>query len=378
MNSGIRPIGETGCVVAVALAATANGVVPLLIDLTALGANPFIFNGVISGSVAGLALVFLKVSSRVAFGRSLSYREVWRPGTAWLCWDRGASPPSARAPRGVRDWARTPVVWGAVGSLALAAFTMAVRYVDTAVVVAIFQLWTLLAVLLLGRLGRLLAVGDHRPHRITPRQTLLAGVAFAGAVFVVLSETAHVGLSSRWAALFGLGWAFLSALLASLVVPTSVSMGHLAHAHAWRGANPAGSKELQLAWCAIYGVLWIKASGALLNFGLGGFSVALGHGVALGRSALFGALLIAALGLAATVLVRWALHSSPNLGHQASNYLAPVVSLTLLAVFTELSVERLDLLLVGVGLIVAANVLIRPKPTPASGAPDGPRLTGRR
>ena len=104
-------------------------------------------------------------------------------------------PPAPRAPRGPRDRVRTPVVWGAVGNLNFAVFAMAVRFVDAAVVAAISQLWTLLNVLLLNRLGRLLAVGNHRPHRIAPRQALLAGVAFAGAVLVVLSGTAHVGYS---------------------------------------------------------------------------------------------------------------------------------------------------------------------------------------
>ena len=135
-------------------------------------------------------------------------------------------PPAPRAPRGPRDWVRTPVVWGAVGNLNFAVFAMAVRFVDAAVVAAISQLWTLLNVLLLNRLGRLLAVGNHRPHRIAPRQALLAGVAFAGAVLVVFVWNRPCGL-------FGLGLAFLSALLWSLAIPVSASMGPTALRLAW-------------------------------------------------------------------------------------------------------------------------------------------------
>ena len=66
------------------------------------------------------------------------------------------------------------------------------RYVDTAVVVVVFKLWVLLAVFLLGRLGRLLAVGNRRSHEIAARHAVLAVVAFVGVVFVVVSETAHM------------------------------------------------------------------------------------------------------------------------------------------------------------------------------------------
>ena len=54
----------------------------------------------------------------------------------------------------------------------------------------------------------------------------------------------------------------------------------------------------------------------------------------------------------------------PNLGSQVGKYVAPVVALTLLAVFTDVNVDRVGFLLIGAAPIVAANVLIRRKPVP--------------
>ena len=66
------------------------------------------------------------------------------------------------------------------------------------------------------------------------------------------------------------------------------------------------------------------------------------------------------------------------LGHQASNYLTPVVALALLALLTEVSVARLDLLLVGAGRTIGVNALIRPKGTPAPEVVGSPLPTARR
>ena len=112
-----------------------------------------------------------------------------------------------------------------------------------------------------------------------------------------------------------------------------------------------------------------------MNFGIGGVYAVAGGG-ALGWSALSGALIVA--GSVMVVLVRWALHSSADLGHQASNYLTPVVALALLALLTEVSVARLDLLLVGAGLTIGVNALIRPKGHPAPEVVGSPLPTARR
>ena len=352
---------ETRVLAAVVLAAAANGgSIPLIIDVTASTANPFLFNAVISGIQVTMFFLLLKGTSRAAFGTSWSCREMLRIGNVWLFWDRtGAASP--RAPRKVGEWVRSPIIWGAAGNLTFAWFVMATRYVDTATVAAVFELWVLLSVFLLARLGRLLAVGNQRPHHISPRHTVLASVAFVGVAFVVLSETAQVDVPSQWtAAMFGLGLAFLAALSRSLAVPTSISMGHLTHAHLGRG-SPGQVDKYQLTWLSIYGVMWVRSFGAVLNLAIGSVSWWFVGGP-LGWSSLFGALLMAVAGVVAVSLVRWALHSSPSLGSQVGHYVAPVVALTLLAVFTDVNVARVDFLLIGAALIVAANVLIRPRP----------------
>ena len=169
---------------AIALGATAHGFIPLIVDVTAAHANPFLFNSVISGSQAVMLFLFLRGGSRSAFGTSWSCREILRPGNAWLFWCRTGPSHSPRAPRKVREWIRVPALWGVAGNLTFALFTMATHYVDNAVAVVVFQLWVILSVLLLGRLGRLLAVGTQRPHQIAPRQSVLVVVAKPGFLIV--------------------------------------------------------------------------------------------------------------------------------------------------------------------------------------------------
>ena len=352
---------ETSVLFAIVLAATANGFYPLIVDVAAANVNPFIFNAATSAIHSGFLLLLLKGASRPALGAPRSYREMLRPGIVCLFWDRTRSPATPRSPRKVREWIRTPVLWGVAGNLGFAWFVMASHYVDTAVVVVVFQLWALLALFLLNRLGRLLAVGNQRPHRIAPRHAALAVVAFVGVVFVVLSETAHVDVPSQWAsAIIGLGLAFLAAISGSLAPPTSVSMGHLAHAHL-RESNATQPNKYQLIWLSVYGMMWIRAFGGVLSLSIGTVSWIFGGGT-LGWRAVFGAALISGFSTVAAFLVRWALHSSPNLGSQVGNYVSPAVALALLAVFTDVNVARVDFLLIGAALIVAANVLIRPKP----------------
>ena len=352
---------ETRVLGAVVLAAAANGCYPLIVDIAAANVNPFMFSAATSASQAAILFLLLKGASRSVFGASWSNREMLRPRNMCLFWDRNESPPRPRSPRKVGEWARSPALWGVAGNLSFAWFVMATHYVDTATVVVVFQLWALLALFLLNRLGRLLAVRNRRPHQIAPNHAVLAGVAFVGVVFVVLSETANVNVPSQWApAMIGLGLAFLSAVSGALVIPSTVSMGHLAHAHL-PGSNATQPNTYQLMWLSVYGMMWIRVFGAVLNLGIGTVSWRFAGG-ALGWRAVFGAALVAVFGTVGVFLIRWALHSSPNLGSQVGNYVSPAVALALLTVFTDVNVARVDFLLIGAALIVAANVLIRPKP----------------
>ena len=351
---------ETCVLGTVVLAAAANGFYPLIIDVTAATANPFLFNAAATGSQAVILFLLLKGTSRAAFGTTWCCREMLHPGNVWLFWDRTGSPPLPRSPRKMREGLRAPVLWGVAGNLGFALFVMATHYVDTATVVVVFQLWALLALFLLNRLGRLLAVGNQRPHQIAPRHAALAVVAFVGVVFVVLSETTHVDVPAQWtAAMIGLGLAFLAAVSGALAAPTSVSIGHLTYAHL-RESNATQPNKYQLIWLSVYAMLWNSVFGATLSLILGTASWVLGVG-RIGWWAMFGAALVAVSSTVSVVLIRWALYSSPNLGSQVGHYVAPVVALALLAVFTDVNVARVDFLLIGAALIVAANVLIRPK-----------------
>ena len=358
---GTTPVhpSETRVLGTVVLAASVNGFLPLIIDVTATNANPFLFSAVSSASQAVILFPFLKKTSPAAFGTPWSYREMLRPRIVWLFWDRTGSRP--RSPRKVGEWARSPALWGVAGNLAFVWFVMATRYVDAVTVAVIFQLWVLLTVFFLNRLGRLLAVGNQRPHQISPRHVGLALAAFVGVAFVVLSETAQVDVLSQWAsAMIGLGLAFLAATSAAIGAPTSINISHLARAYL-RERNPAQSNKYQLIWLTVYAMMWNSAFSATLSLVVGTASWELVGGEIGWRTTFGGAL----LGVSITVaggLIRWTLHATPSLGPQVGNYITPVVALTLLAVFTDVTVARVDFLLIGAALIVAANVLIRPKP----------------
>ena len=86
-----RP-SETSALVAIAASGAVSGVFPLIIDVTASTANPFLFSAATSASQAAILFLLLKGASRSVFGASWSYREMLRPGNVCLFWERPVLP----------------------------------------------------------------------------------------------------------------------------------------------------------------------------------------------------------------------------------------------------------------------------------------------
>ena len=304
--------------------------VPLVFDLGQASERPFLFN---AGWRLGVALGCL-VCLAVFYRRLLLNRAI-------------LSSVLHRLPR----WA---LVLAALGNCEYMLFAWATQYMDIAAVTVIYEVWPILLILLVERLyrreGRFRAVGGGTVSLLL--------IAFIGIVFVVVGQAGSIGgLSSNdgqnWGLITGLALAVGAALLAPLMAFGFRWGSDLAAELASSSSDHESKPSLEM-FCAIVAFLVSSSGAAVFNTGAGLISgETIGLRV-LTISVVGGALTNAIAGIA----WRKVNFTTTNLGINALAYMTPVVSLSFLAMFSQVEIPRPDYLVIGMVAVVAANLLI--------------------
>ena len=296
---------------------------PLALALGDAGAYPFIFNALwrMGGAVGCLAII------AIAWPRLLFNGATWRVL-------RGR----------IVCWTMTIVI---LGQFDFALMALSLKFVDVSITAVLGEMAPLFAILVIAVALR----GRH--GRLTWRLRGLLLVCFAGAIFVG---------GSQWGFLFG-GEA-MPLLLGCFI--------------ALSGAAASGAGALSLRWAADAAGVLARAPGrpdasvvAMELFCLAaafGIATALMIpisgiiGLAAGEAITGGAFYVIGGGalLHATVGVSWrgANLLSDSLAINALIYLVPIGALGWLFLAGRVGVERVEYLLIGVALIVGANVAI--------------------
>ena len=322
---------------------------PLLVDSTSSGTNPFLFNALVIAAQALALGLYLRVLH------------------ADLLRGDGPAGRLIRKPSSMFGW---PLVWLAVGQLQFAMFVWSTRFVDTAISVALIQLWPFLFILMMT--GQSARVGGTRPsleyRRLTGEKTTILLFVLVGFVFVALSQTQRgtnllSGLAGR--EFIGILLALVGALLVATQVWASLRLGddllERLHSRSQVDEMAPSERRRQRLVFSVVSVILTRFIGlpVALAFGLAG----VGGGSWPGGQAVTGALIAGAL-LHSTslVLVRKANLATTELTVNAVFYLNPVVSLGWLAAFTDIAVPQVDLLVIGAAAIVSVNILLNLDP----------------
>ena len=311
----------------------------LFVELTFGDNHPFLYNtGVWVGTSLGLG-VLLFVLHRPVFSDPAARRVLFRRSVG-LKTD------------GVRRWDLVVLLWLlVVGRFAFAFFGWAIHYVDTATVSVLHYTWPVLFVLVLARWDR---TSSGRYQKVGAFSWIGLGLAFIGMAAVVVGT---VGFDARGTVLAGGVFGILLTVISAFLQAGVATLGF---PFAYGVASEISRKtDARLEWenlefgCLLFvyclsGAIAILPN-ALIGFGTSGriSADAFGWAMAVGVSFVPGA-----------ALARKAVLITPDLGVNALIYASPVVGLLWLGLFTDITVARLDLLVVGAVVVAVANVLL--------------------
>ena len=311
----------------------------LFVELTFGDNHPFWYNtGVWVGTSLRLG-VLLFVLHRPVFSDPVSRRVLYRRSVG-LKTD------------GVRRWDLVALLWLlVVGRFAFAFFAWAIHYVDTATVSVLHYTWPVLFVLVLARWDR---TTGGRYRKVGAFSWIGLGLAFIGMAAVVGGT---VGFDARGTVLAGGVFGIILTVISALLQAGVATLGF---PFAYGVASEISEKtDARLEWenlefgCLLFvyclsGVIAILPN-ALIGWVTGGSISAesFGWAVAVGVSFVPGA-----------ALARKAVLITPDLGVNALIYASPVVGLLWLGLFTDITVARLDLLVVGAVIVAVANVFL--------------------
>ena len=235
-----------------------------------------------------------------------------------------------------------------VGYYDLAAFAWAVRIVDPAVVMALYQLNPAIMVLWIERLF----AGEGRYRRVGARGIAPFGFAVLGGACVVMSEAGGFGglnfAGVGGALAFGVGLALLAAALDST---SGVGFRWGVDVATVLPADIGKSRDSEI-FCLLMGVVFCSVITGLswIAWGwIGGERLDGGEWML----AFVGGIVAAAL---PTILWRGGNLITSNLGVNVTRYFTPLLSLVWLLAFEMVDDVDLALLIVGAVLIMAANV----------------------
>ena len=245
--------------------------------------------------------------------------------------------------RGLPSWSSLFIL---LNQFEYAAFALASRDLDIAVVTVLFEAWPVAFIMLVSVVLR----GRYR--RVGWLTLLLVCVSLGGVVLVVASQRGCLvcgGEASGLELLRGLGFAVTSLVFASFGVFYFRWVSDCAN----RVAGESGRDDLEVV-LSLESFMLVSVVSVPAGLGLG---LLLGEPLALG-GALWSTLAFGAVGFCAILFWRKANLVTGDSAVNALCYLIPLVALLWLTPIGASDVARLDLLLVGGVLVVLANVAL--------------------
>ncbi len=311
----------------------------LFVELTLGDNHPFLYNGAVwLGTGLGLGGVLL-----------LLYRPVLADVTARRLMVRRVA---GLKVDGARRWdLPVMVLLMTVGRFAFAFFPWATQYVETATVAVLHYTWPVFFVLGLSRWDR---KNRKRYRRLTAVSWSGLGLAFVGMAAVVVGT---LGFESTGATLSARVLGMVLAMISALLLVCTVAAGYplaasLATEVALKANIPISRHGLEFA-CLLFGYS-VSAVVAVIPNAL----IGLGSGGRITVESVAWAMAVGLSFVPGAVLSRKATLITPDLSINAYIYTAPVVGLLWLGMFTEISVARMDLLVIGALTVAAANTLL--------------------
>lgn len=309
---------------------------PLFMDL-ALGDNhPFLFNGVL--------LVGLSVGM-------LGY--LWAVGSPTVR-DRAVRTVICRRllgmrVRGVRKW-DLPAMIGVivVGRFGYALYGWAIQLVGASATTVLVSVWPIMAVLWLSKWDR----GHRNRYRKVSRSSWVGiALAFLGMAAAVVGA---IGFDSAPSDVTGKLFGAALALTGGCLAAASNTLTYLIGCRlADEQGNSTGSTQRLEYHCVLFAGLVGGTLGVVPNAAVG-----LASGGILSWQLVGPSLLVGLSFLPGTILSRKAILITPDLSIQALVYLSPLLAQGWLWIFTDVSVARFDVLLVGSAVVAGANMLL--------------------
>lgn len=310
----------------------------LFVELTLGDNHPFLYNAAVwLGLSLGLGSVLL-VFYRPILAESAVRRVI-------------CGRVAGRKLDGVRRWDLVGMMaLMAVGRLAFAFFGWATQYVETATVSIMHYMWPVIFVLGLSRWDK---SRRRRYRKVTALSWIGLILAFAGMAAVVIGTLGLDGVEGGFGRVWGMVMAVMSAVLMACTIAFGYPLG-AALAKEITGKVGARFDPHRLEFSCLLSVYCVSAVVAvtpnvLVGLWTGGHITlaSLGGAVAVGLSFVPGA-----------VLSRKAVLITPDLAVTALVYASPVLGLVWLGLFTEITVARLDLLVLGAVVVAAANIML--------------------
>ncbi|MDE0132975.1 MAG: hypothetical protein OXM62_06040 [bacterium] len=320
---------------------------PLVVDWgLGAGDNPWLFQ---TWLVIGKTLSFVAVAA-------LFYRDVTaEPGTvAWLLrrsFDWSALwKPSCDAERRTQRRAVGLIAVCSLNRLHDGLFAWSTQFVDAAVSAVVHSVWPILFIVLISRDYR------HRYTRVSPAKWVLVAAAFAGVSTAITGASGGTGDTVR---------TWESSLTGALLALAATSIGVLAaKSYTWgtdraRELGKAGNGRLEV----LFGMVAQTVSD-LLSIPLGlSAAVLAGSGIS-SKAALAGLGFGAVIGLPAAFMFRKANFDSPSLMVNNLAFFQPLFALGWLALFSNITVGNIRLVLAGATIVLVSNFLSVPAVLP--------------
>ena len=312
------------------VALLAFSVIPLVVELSGGSANPFFFNMLVrSGGFLGSGIFLVVFYRRIVFCRQ-NLRLIMRRLFFW---------PDNRL-------LLITFLGGASEFTLLAA---SVRFLDVAVVAVLFEVYPVLIIFVASRVFR-----DTRQYRrLGGLSKLLILMSMFGFIFAVVSQNA--GFFDSFA-----GASLLNLLLGICLVAGAI-LGCGASVFGWRWGRDLGSEmtsglgTVESSLLGMVVALWLTCLVASVVSGVGGLVVGENIDWHLGVFGLGGGLVITCFG---AICHRKSNLLTRNVGINSMGYVVPVFSLVWLYWIAGVDVARWDYLILGMVLIVAANLLM--------------------
>ena len=251
---------------------------------------------------------------------------------------------------------RYTLLLGAISHFDYTFYTWATHYIDTAVASIFFEMYPVALIFFMSRLLGGIDGIRQRYRRVTPPTIIASCVAVAGLVFVILSPTGSFNASaeiSQRSLAIGLLLAVVTTVIGGLTAFHFVWGEEVADGLIGKlgGERTRQSAELMcgaLSYCI--GNLVVTP----INLAVGLWRTDDIHVASLGWTVIAGAVLMGG----SSLLFRKSNLITDNLGVNSLTYLAPVLGLIWLSMYTDIDLARFDYFAIGAMAIVAANLLI--------------------